>query len=244
MSSHLSQIVAVEKDIKEKAAQALDHARRQFKNDDVLFGISKVYTPNDDAGERVPPESKRVQVKVKDELTSLQSRLEDLFNITATKDYANCTAKADIIVDGKTLLPAVPTTYLLFLEKQLAELATFVKAIPTLDTAQKWDYDKQEDCYASAPIETYRTKKDKKSQTVFPGNEHHPPQFLVWDEDSIQGTYRTVKYSGGIPLKEVHAISSRLERLQRAVKFAREEANRLEVKQQEVGEPLLHYIFQ
>lgn len=242
MSSHLSQIVAVEKDIKEKAAQAIAQATRHFK-DDLLFGISKTYVPNDENDEHLQAESKRVQVRVKEELITLQTRLEDLFNVIATKDYANCTAKADIVVDGKIILSAVPATYLLFLEKQLAELASFVKTIPVLDTAQRWHYDKEEDCYASAPIETYRTKKSKKSQTVFAGNADHPPQFLVWDEDIPQGTYTTVRYSGSITLDEVRVISAKIEKLQRAAKFAREEANRLEVKQQEVGAALLQYIF-
>jgi len=243
MPQHLSQIVAVEKDVKEKAAQALSHVQGQFGNGTLLSGIARTYTPKDDDGERLPPESTRVRVKVTEELVQVQERLSDLLNVAATKDYTNCLAKADVLVDGKALLHAVPATYLLFLEKQLAELAAFVKRIPMLDAAETWVYDAAQDCYATPPSETVRTKKDKKSKLVFEGNQHHPPQFMVWDEDIPQGRWQTVKYSGAMPTSELNEIGARIEKVQRAVKFAREEANRTEAKQQEVGEDLLKFIF-
>ena len=241
--SHLSQIIAIEKDIKEKAAQASGHAQRTFGNASVLSGIARVYTPKDDDGEQLPPESTRVRYKVNELLVDVQARLVDLFNITATKDWTNCHAKADVIVDGAPLLTGVPSTYLLFLEKQLAELAAFVKSIPTLDASEEWKYDATQGCYATPPAETVRTKKDKKSKTAFEGNQHHPPQFIVWDEDVPQGRWKTIKYSGAMAADELAGILSRIEKLQRAVKFAREEANRTETKQQEVGAVLLKFIF-
>ena len=243
--THLSQIIAIEKDIKEKAVQALSQAQHQLtiEGGQLLFGIAKTYTPNDEEGEYLPPQSTRVRVKAKDTLGEVQARLNDLFNVVGTKDITNCVAKADVIVDGTILLTGIPATYLLFLEKSLGEIARFVKSIPTLDASESWEYDTTQDCYAAFPPETVRTRKDKKSNCVFPGNEHHPPQFVVWDEDIPQGKWKTIKYSGAMQASEVNAISARIEKLQRAVKFAREEANRTEAKQQSVGEPLLRYIF-
>lgn len=243
MSQHLSQIVSIEKDVKEKAAQALGHAQGQFGNGTLLSGIARTYTPTVDGSGDLPPESTRVRVRVKDELAKVKVRLTDLFDTTATKDFTNCTAKASVIVDGNVLLKDVPTTYILFLEKQLGELAAFVKRIPVLDASEEWDYDVAQDCWATPPSETIRTKKDKKFQQVYAGTEHHPPQFNVWDEDIPQGRWKTIKYSGAMTVKEWNDINERIERLQRAVKFAREEANRTEAKQQTVGDPLLKYIF-
>ena len=37
--------------------------------------------------------------------TGLASSLTRLFDVTLTKDHANCSARADVIVDGKILLP-------------------------------------------------------------------------------------------------------------------------------------------
>ncbi len=57
------------------------------------------------------------------------------------------------------------------------------------------------------------------------------------------GYWRTVKYSGALPARKVAALLERVEKLQRAVKFAREEANAVEVKQQKVGAALFGYLF-
>ena len=64
-----------------------------------------------------------------------------LFDITATKDWANCTARANVVLDGKPLLEDVPATYVLFLEKQLSDLHTFVGKMSELDPGSDWSVD-------------------------------------------------------------------------------------------------------
>jgi hypothetical protein len=241
--AHLSQIIAVEKDVKDKAAQELARAQGIFGNKGLLTGIARSYTPLDDSGMVLPPESTRVQVKATQVLAAVQARLVALFDVVATKDWTNCVAKADVVVDNLVLLTDVPATYLLFLEKQLAELLAFIKKVPTLDSSEEWHLDASQDCWATAPVETIRSKKDKKSKVVFEGNQHHPPQFLVWDDDVPEGRWKTVHFSGAMRATDHNAIMGRIEKLQQAVKYAREEANRQETLQQRVGEVLLHYIF-
>ncbi len=243
MATHLSQIIAVEKDTKDKAIAKLNHARGILSNRGLLSGLSRTYTPYEDVGEKLPDESTRVQYTVKGVLNDVQGQLIDLFDIEATKEYANCAAKADIVVDGSVLIKDAPATYILFLEKQLAELLSFVKSIPTLDTSEEWEFDSNQGYYKTEAVFTNRSKKDKKSKVVFEGNQHHPPQFLVWDEDVPVGKWKTVKFSGMLPAPELAALIARVERLQKAVKFAREEANRHEVKQQHVADAVLHYLF-
>ena len=51
--------------------------------------------------------------------------------VLATQDFANCQAKANVVVDGQTILKEVPVTHLLFLEKQLVDLRTFIDGLPT-----------------------------------------------------------------------------------------------------------------
>lgn len=243
MGQYLHQIVAVEKDHKDKTSQEFTRAQSLLSNSGKLTGIARSYTPRDENGATLPSESTRVQVKAAQVVKDLQAHLASLFDVVATKDYTNCVAKANIVVDGAVLLPAVPATYILFLEKQLAELLSFVKKLPALDPAFDWKYDASQDCWVTMPTETVRTKKSKKSQTVFEGNQHHPPQFLVWDEDIPEGTWSTLHYSGAMQQSEINAIIARIEKLQKAVKFAREEANRAEVTQQHVGETVLRYVF-
>jgi hypothetical protein len=52
-----------------------------------------------------------------------------------------------------------------------------------------------------------------------------------------------VKFSGALPAKRVNDLLERVEKLQHAVKFAREEANNIEVDQQKVGRTLLQFLF-
>lgn len=112
----LSQIIAVEKGVKSGSLRELTDAHHALQKPPLLAGISRTYQPKDEEGEQLPPESTRVQVKTEDVLRRTAAVLTRLFDITATKDWANCAAKADIVVDGRTLLTDVPVSYLLFLE--------------------------------------------------------------------------------------------------------------------------------
>lgn len=240
---HLSQTIAIEKDIKEKAAQSRSLAEAKFNKPALLSGLSRSYTPKDDDGELLPPESTAVQVKATQIVAEVQAALTTLFDTVATKDYANCSAKASITVDGKVLLADVPATYILFLEKQCAELLSFVKKIPTLDASESWQYDASQDCHRTDHVETVRTKKVFQRLTLAEATDKHPAQVQVYQEDQPTGRWKTIKYSGAMPAKQLNEIIERIEKLQRATKFAREEANRAEVKPQHTGEPLLRYIF-
>ncbi len=62
-------------------------------------------------------------------------------------------------------------------------------------------------------------------------------------EDVTVGYWRTVKFSGALPAQRVNELLERVERLQEAVKFAREEANNLEVEEIKVGERFFKYLF-
>ena len=243
MPQHLSQIIAIEKDTKDKAAQQLAHAQNIFNQTGPLAGIARNYKPKNEEGEQLPSESTRVRYKAPQLIKDVKTSLTTLFDTIATKDFTNCNAKADIVVDGETLLKAVPATYILFLEKQLAELHNFAKKIPTLDPSETWHYDAGQDCYASDVAQTIRTKKVPRPIVAYEATDKHPAQVVMHQEDIPEGTWHTVKYSGAIPAKEVNEIVERIEKLQRAVKFAREEANRTTALQQEVGAKVLKYVF-
>jgi hypothetical protein len=73
--------------------------------------------------------------------------------------------------------------------------------------------------------------------------EKHPAQVEVYYEDITVGYWRTVKFSGALPAQRINELLARVERLQEAVKFAREEANNLEVEEQKVGEKVFQYLF-
>src|SRR5215475_6595094 len=149
--ARLNQIIAVEKGVKSQSLRELTDAHQMLQKPALLSGIARTYRPKDEEGEQLPPESTKVQVKADDVIRQTAQIMTKLFDVTATKDAANCLAKADVVIDGEVLLPQVPVTYLLFLEKQLIDIHTFVKKLPVLDPAETWTFDTSADTYATEP---------------------------------------------------------------------------------------------
>jgi hypothetical protein len=239
----LNQIIAVEKGIKSRSFQELTEAHHALQKPTLLSGIARTYRPRDEEGEQFPPESTRVQVKADEVIRQTVESLTKLFDVTATKDWANTRARADVTLDGTVLLSQAPATYLLFLEKQLVDLHTFIKKLPTLDAAETWDFDPSADCYATEPVQTAKTKKIPRNHVKAEATEKHPAQVEVYYEDVVVGYWRTVKFSGALPARRVNELLERVDRLQQAVKFAREEANSLEIEEQKAGKAIFDYIF-
>lgn len=239
----LNQIIAVEKGVKSKSHQDLTAAHHGLQKPALLAGISRTYQPKDEEGEQLPPESTRVQVQAEGVLRSAVGALTRLFDVTATKDWANCEARADVSVDGRVVVPAVPVSYLLFLEKQLTELHGFVRRLPVLDAAESWSQDPSTDAWKTEPVRTIRTRKVPRNHVKAEATENHPAQVEVYYEDVPVGYWTTVKFSGALPARRVNELLDRIEKLQTAVKFAREEANGAEVADQRVGEAVLGYVF-
>lgn len=239
----LNQIIAVEKSVKSRSFQELTEAHHALQKPALLSGISRNYRPKDEEGEQLPPESTRVQVKAEEIIQSTARILANLFDVTATKDWTNCEARADVVVGEQVLIKDAPVSYLLFLEKQLVDLNTFVRKLPVLDASESWSFDPGADCYATEPVQTVRTKKIPRNHVKAEATEKHPAQVEVYYEDVTVGYWRTVKFSGALPAQRVHELLNRIQKLQQAVKFAREEANSVEAREQKIGEKFFNYLF-
>jgi hypothetical protein len=238
----LNQIIAVESSIKASSQKDLTDAYHAVQKPELMKGIARTYTPKDVEGDQLPPENTRVQVTAIDILRTTEQVMSKLLNITATKDWANCGAVASIVVDEKTVLAHVPATYLIFLEKRLVDLQTVVKTIPTLDPTEHWTFDASQACFASDPSTSVRTKKLPRNHVKYEATKEHPAQVEIFTEDIIVGTWRTIKYSGALPVVTKQAILDRLTKLLEAVKFAREEANSIEALNKWVGKPIFDYL--
>ena len=239
----LNQIIAVEKGVKSRSFQELSEAHHKLQKPTLLAGISRTYRPKDEEGEELPPEATRVQVQAEDVIRQTAAVLTRLFDVTATKDWTNCIARADVIVDGRTLIKDAPVAYLLFLEKQLVDLLTFIRKLPILDAAESWAFDPSADAWATEPVQTVRTKKIPRNHVKAEATEKHPAQVEVYYEDVVVGYWRTIKFSGALPAQRVNQLLERVEKLQHAVKFAREAANNTEVEDQKVGAAVFDYLF-
>jgi hypothetical protein len=145
-------------------------------------------------------------------------------------------------VEGEVLLPAVPATYLLFLEKQLTDMHTFVGKLPVLDASESWTFDQASDSWATDPVQTTKTKKIPRNHVKAEATEKHPAQVEVYYEDVVVGHWRTMKFSGALPASRIKELLERVDKLQQAVKFAREEANNSEVTDQQIGDKVFGYL--
>lgn len=240
--TQLNQIIAIAKGVKGHAQRSLTDAYHQVQKGPLLTGLTRTYRPKDDEGEQMPPESTKVQVQVEDVLADVKTVLTRLFDVVATQDWANCVAHADVVVDGLTLLPAVPVPYLLFLEKQLTDLRTFVAKLPTLDPAKDWQVSIATGGWSTAPTETVRTAKVPRNHVLAEATDKHPAQVQTYTEDVIVGTWTKVEFSGAVPATRVRELTGRVDRLAEAVKMAREQANSTPVVDVRVGEPVLDYL--
>lgn len=239
----LNQVIAVEKNIKNRTQQNITVAYHKSQKPVLFNGFSKTYQPLKEENEKFPPENKLVEVKVTTLLKDVQNNLAELFDIEATKDYANCNAKADVTIDGVVLVSQAPATYLLFLEKQLTDLANSVKTLPVLDATEEWTFDTNSLTYKTIATQTIKTKKVQEALVLIPPTDKHPGQAVQVTNDINVGNWNNVKMSGAISEPDKQALTLRVESLIKAVKFARETANLTEAPEVNVSDKLLGWLF-
>jgi hypothetical protein len=230
----LHHILAIETSVKAKVAEKLTAIYKAFQKPDLFNGHVKTWTAKDTNTESalyesLPDENKQVQQNVASALKSIREHQTELFDLGYTRDATNVLAKADIVVDGTAILKDVPVTYLLWLGHQLDDLHTEIKKIPTLDPAEKWSFDREQNLYATKPSQQIRTKKLEVPLVLHPPTKEHPAQVKSITQDVVTGTWTTIKYSGAMPADERDALLARVEKLQHAVKQARETANDVEI---------------
>jgi hypothetical protein len=240
----LNQIVAIEKSVKSRIYGEITEMHKLSQKPDLFSGFSKQYRKKDEEGEDYPPEQKRVQILADEQLASAAKLLTELFDVTATKDWANCRAVADVEIDGQVLIGGAPVPFLLFLEKQISDLHAFVDKLPTLDEAEDWAKNDGGGLFKTAPIATHRTKKVQKPIVLYDATKEHPAQTQLITEDVVVGYWDTVKHSGALPAPRKKELMSRIEKLSHAVKFAREKANAADAETVSVGKPIFDYLLQ
>jgi hypothetical protein len=239
----LAQVVAIVAGAKARALRAVTDAYQDQQKTGPLSGISRTYQPLDDEGVRLPSESTLVQIRADEIVERVRAEMTRLLDVVATQDWGNTHARADIVVDGRTILADVPVTYLMWLEKQVHTLRTFVSELPRLDLAEQWTWDTNQRAYVTQPVQTARTTKVPRNHVLAPPTDRHPAQVQVWQEDVVVGTWTTVKANGGLPASQVRLYVERCEALLDAVKAAREAANDAVVEDIDAGVPILEYVF-
>lgn len=241
--TRLSQIVAKEAAVKGYAAAALAGARKTLTDRAAFEGLSRIHKPFIDGVRPAQPEVKVVQETVPAVLATLQVELARLFDVTATKDWANCLAKASVVVGEQVLIGDAPVTYLLFLASQLAELEKIIVALPTLDPAEEWHEDASQGSYATAPAKRFSTEKVPHNHELAPATREHPANVHLYWKDEPTGEWTVIARSGALPVPRKQELLARVRTLQAAVTSAREEANMAQVTDRAVGAKVLGWLF-
>lgn len=221
----LHQIIAVEKGIKNKALTGVTEIHKSNQKAGLFEGQTRHYSPLIEEGEKLASENTLVQRSAPTVLKQAAKLLSELLEVTAQRDFTNCVAKADVVIDGLTIVKDAPTTYLLFLEKQLVDIRTLISELPTLDSAFKWTIDENTGLYHSNEVQSTRTKKEESFVVVIAPTKEHPGKHEKVTKDVAVGTWSTTKLSGALPIPRKEALLEKVEKLMKAVKYAREEAN-------------------
>jgi hypothetical protein len=238
----LNQIIAVEKGVKSRVYGEITEMHKVSQKPELFNGFVKTYRKKDEDGEDYPQERKKAQMAADAMLSKAAALLTELFDVTATKDWGNRHAVADVEVDGQVLIKDAPVPFLLFLEKQIADLHTFVDKVPVLDETDDWMKDDASGLYKTAPTTTHRTKKVQKPVVLYEATKEHPAQTQIITEDVVGGFWDTIKHSGALPTPRKQLLLERIEKLSKAVKFAREQANAAEAEQQRIGKAIFDYL--
>jgi len=243
MPAKLNAIIAVEKGKKSRAQTTLTNAYQLCQKEVLLSGITRVYERLNDDGETLPSESKMPQINLMEIFPTITSELIDMYDVVLTKETGNTLAKADIRIGDMVIATDVPVTYLLFLEKNLKDIHTFISKLPVLPADRRWEWDANAKVFKTDAVQTARTKKVEKPIVMYDATPEHPAQTQLITEDVIVGNWNTTHISTAIPVTQRDEMVAHVDQLIDAVKIAREEANSREVESRDIGSTIFGYIF-
>lgn len=238
----LHQAIAIEKTVRSDGERKFTDAYHRIQKVELLAGLTKTYTPSAEGGEALPGESVKVQTIATDVLADLSTVLVRLFDFTATKDTTNQLAIADLVVDGTVIAKDLSVSTLLFLEKKLVDITTFVTKLPVLDPARDWSESDIPGVFKATDIHTSRAKKVPRNHVKAKATDKHPEQVELYYEDVIVGTWTTRLFSGAVPASRKAVLLARLHQLAVATKAARESANQVEVVDRKFGDALMGWL--
>lgn len=239
----LCQVIALVSGKKAVAKKTLEEAYHAFQKPDLFSGMTRVFTARIEGEANRPPERKNPQQSVVDMVGNVRRDLTDLFDTVATQDRANTEAKADVIIDGMSVLKDVPVTTLMFLEKQATDLATLIGKLPLRDGAEDWTFQKETGSYVTETRKTLVTSKVAEVLVMYPATTEHPAQTQLVHKDIVVGNWDVRNFSTAVTKTEQDAMQFRVRKLLDALAVAREEANLSAAAPVKIGENILKYVF-
>ncbi len=241
----LHQLLAIEKGTRQRSTEGVTELHRQTQQPALLQGTHRQYTPLLDGGTQYPDEVSPVTVRYLEAIRYHNELWAEAVELQSRKDRTNQHAMANVEVDGRTLLVGVPATHLLYLEKQLENMRTFLAKIVELPAGVEWRWNDQTGLHLSGEKLSIKTEKVEEALVLYQATDKHPAQAEKITKDKAVGQWSTVNSHGGIPAERKRVLLRRVNDLLAAVKIAREEANRAEVLTMDsIAKPLLDFVFE
>lgn len=239
----LHQVLAMRTTVQPTAYARLTQLHQDMKKADLFNGFQKTFQKNDENDIDRAPQHKPILLKADDILEEWQQVATRWFDLAATHEYANCNAKADVIVDGNVILEQVPVTYLLFLDKQLVDLESTLEKAVGQEPGVEWVKDDNANLYRAPKVETVATKKTPRAHVLYEATKEHPAQVKEWQEDVKAGVWTQVDFTSALPGKRKRELLARVRELILAVRAAREEANGIEAPDIKAANKIFGYVF-
>lgn len=247
----LHEVIAVEKDLKNKADKIIKEAHATFSGRKEHFNeSSRKYIPYDAEDRDLPDEEFIPMVTtVPAKLQYIQGDLIKLLDCMIQKESTNTKASSNLVVidnngSEHTIAENVPVTTLVQFETVLVRIRNDIyDIIPTLDPGKKWVKDDSRDnVWAADPIKRVRNKKIPTVYSCAKATKEHKEQFQILNLDKVVGEWTNSTWSGCLSPKQKSEIMSRLDQIIEGVKKARARANDINVEKINIGNSIFNYI--
>ncbi|MCK5783855.1 MAG: hypothetical protein KAH06_05370 [Desulfobacterales bacterium] len=244
--SVLHELLAVEGDLDGAHKKILDETRTTFtKKADHFYGQHRKLEMFVDDGISYPEEFKAIDTTVQKKLDHMKVTEVRYFDAMLQKETTNQMASADLVVDGVVLAAGLPATFLLGMETRIKHLRTVYEAIPTLQPGIVWEKDESQGAgvyRTKNPAEKLKTETVIEPVVLYEATKEHPAQVKEVSKVNTVGKYTTTSWSSMITPAEKSALLSKIDKLIRAFKQARQRANTTAVIKTSVGESIFAFI--
>jgi len=246
MSNKLHELLAVEGDLDGIFKKITQETLVTFtKKESYFLGRIKELKLFNAEAEVTAPEVQAMVTTVPERLYYQAKHIIRFLDAVLQKEATNQIAAAPLVVDSVTISESVPATFLLGMESKLKHIRAIYDAIPTLAPQTDWvkDPDKGKGVYKDKnPDETFKSIKVTEPVVLYEATKEHPAQVKEGVKTVDVGKYKTQNWSGMLTSARKAQLIERIDKLLRAVKKARQKANRAEVVKGNIGKAMFEYI--
>jgi hypothetical protein len=245
----LHEILAVEGDRAKAAQKVLTEARHVFSSKHNLFTGAhrrlEMFSEERKQEEASAEVMQRVTETVPSKLAYITKALATYWDLVLLKEATNQRAEAELII-GDVVLGKLPATWLLGMESKLGQLRDVLDVVPTWPAGHDWQADTSMGTHiykAADPKRSRREEKTMESKVLYDATKEHPAQIEKWMANHVVGMYTDTAWTGTVSPAVKSEMLERCDKVLRAVKKARQRANRTDVVKNKVSKRLIGYIF-